>query len=376
MIRRINLYLLLQLVIAFLFSCVAVSFVVLFTQSFRMLSFVIDNSSSLLVFAQLMGLMVPTFLPVILPISFGVAVLFIYHKFAVDSELVVMRSAGLSPMHLAKPAIILAMVLVFLGGLLTVWATPAANRALVSLQYSVRDEFSALMIQPGVFNDVATGLTLFAQRRDGAGRLENLLVHDVRNPSKPITIMAKNGQFTISSGKPQIVVFSGRRQEVDVATGRLQQLDFDRYVLDLNVLKSKKTDRQPNPREVSISTLLKAQYSDDISQKRMGRIRAELHQRLASPFLALTFALIGVTVILIGDFNRRGMTKRVITATIFIVVVQAAMLGLVSQVARSIWFVPILYLVAFLPIPICYFLLRRNTITPIRLPFAWLERFS
>lgn len=341
-----------------------------------MLSFVIDNSSSLLVFIQLMGLMVPTFLPVILPISFGVAVLFIYHKFAVDSELVVMRSAGLSPLRLAKPAICLALALVFIGGILTIWATPAANRALVSLQYRVRDEFSALMIRPGAFNDVTKGLTLFAQRRDGAGRLQNIMVHDVRKPAKPITIMAKNGQFTVDKGVPQIVVFSGRRQEVDVASGRLQQLDFDRYVLDLNLLKSKKTTRQPNPREVPITTLFKAQYDDAVPANRLGRIRAELHQRLASPFLALTFALIGVTVILVGDFNRRGMTRRVITATIYIVVVQAAMLGLVSQIAKSAWFVPALYFVAFAPIPICVFLLRRNTIAPIRLPLSWLGRFS
>jgi len=49
LIPRINLYLFKQTLIAFLFSGIAVSFVVLFTQSFRMLSFVIDNSSSMLV---------------------------------------------------------------------------------------------------------------------------------------------------------------------------------------------------------------------------------------------------------------------------------------------------------------------------------------
>jgi len=375
LIQRINLYLIQQLIIAFLFSSIAVSFVVLFTQSFRMLSFVIDNSSSLLIFVQLMGLMIPTFLPIILPISFGVSVLFIYHKFAVDSELVVMRSAGLSPFKLAKPALILAMILIVFGGVLSIWATPAANRSLVYLQYKVKDKFSSLMIKPGVFNDISKGLTLFAQRRDVAGRLENILVHDVRKPKTPITIMAKKGQFTIESGMPKIVIFEGRRQEIDVATGHLQQLDFDRYVLDLNVLKSKKTTRQPNPRELSIIDLFKEQ-NKDISDSRKGKIRAEIHQRLASPFLALTFALIGLSVILVGDFNRRGMTKRVVMATIYIVVVQAAMLGLISQVAKSVWFVPVLYLVAFAPIPFCIYLLKRNNIKPFCLPLSWLGRFS
>jgi lipopolysaccharide export LptBFGC system permease protein LptF len=47
----------------------AVTFVVLFTQSFGRCTFVIDNYSTLGVFLQLMGLTVPTFLPLIVPIS-------------------------------------------------------------------------------------------------------------------------------------------------------------------------------------------------------------------------------------------------------------------------------------------------------------------
>lgn len=358
MIPRINLYLFRQILIAFLFSAVAVSFVVLFTQSFRMLSFVIDNSSSILVFFQLMGLMIPTFLPLIVPISLGIAVLFIYHKFAVDSEIVVMRTAGLSSMRLATPAIMMGGVMVLLGGLLTLWVTPAANRTLVSLQYQVRDEYSAVMIRPGVFNDIADGLTFYARRRSGNGGLQDILVHDIRSPEKPVTIMAKRGLFTVEHGIPQVVVFEGKRQEVDVASGRLQQLDFDRYVLDLQLLKSEKDARLPDPRELSVGQLIKARETPEMTSKGRGKIYAEIHQRLAGPFLALTFAIIGVTVILIGDFNRRGMTRRVILAAACIVIVQAAMLGLVSQISKYPWVAPLLYLIILAPVPLCLYLLK------------------
>ena len=60
MMRSLNLYLFRQLASAFLFAAVAVTFVMLFTESFRMLSLVIDNSSTLLIFFQLMALSVPT----------------------------------------------------------------------------------------------------------------------------------------------------------------------------------------------------------------------------------------------------------------------------------------------------------------------------
>lgn len=332
------------------------SFVVLFTQSFRMLSFVIDNSSSMAVFFQLMGLMLPTFLPLILPISLGIAVLFIYHKNAVDSEIVVMRAAGISPLRLALPAMAVATLTLVIGGMLTLWLTPAANRALVSLQYQVRDAYSAVMIRPGAFNDLAEGLTFYARRRSSAGGLEDILVHDVREPARPVTIMAKNGLFSVEGGRPQVIVFTGRRQEVDVASGRLQQLDFDRYVLDLHLLKSEKDTRQPAPRELSMGQLLTAQ-TDGASTAR-GKVLAEIHQRIAGPFLALTFALMGVTVVLIGDFNRRGMTQRVFWAAAGIVIVQASMIGLVSQINKQPWMAALLYGLILVPPLLCLVLLR------------------
>jgi len=357
LIRRINLYLFGQILTAFLFSGLAVTFVVLFTQSFRMMSFVIDNSSTLLVFFQLMGLMIPTFLPLIVPISLGVAVLFIYHKFAVDSELVVMRAAGISPIRVAAPALILAGMVVVLGYVLTMWVTPIANRSLVALQYQVRDDFSAFMIRPGAFNDLADGLTFYARRRSSEGGFQDILVHDVREPEKPVTIMAEKGQFFVENGVPQVVVFDGRRQEVDVATGRLQELQFNRYVLDLHLLRNSKEGRLPDPREMGAVELMSAAAKGPNAVKTKGSVRSELHQRLAGPLLSFTFAVIAVTVILVGDFNRRGMTRRVLAAAAAIVIVQAAMISLVTQAAKYAFVVPVLYLVILSPVPVCLYLL-------------------
>jgi lipopolysaccharide export system permease protein len=351
--KKIDLYLFKMILTAFLFACGAVSFVVLFTQSFRLLSFVIDNSGTALIFFQLMSLMIPTFLPLIVPLSVGVAVLFIYHKLAVDSELVVMSAAGLSPMRLAKPALALAGFAVLLGYLLTVWVTPAANRELVETQYRVRDNFSVFLIKPGAFNDLAEGLTFYARSRGPQGELEDILVHDIRNAEKPITIMARTGQFMMIDNQPQIVVFKGKRQELDRATGHLGVLAFDRYVLDLQLLRNGTESRQPDPREQSTFELLNPPEDPAKRRATLDHIRAELHQRFAAPLLSLCYALIGLMAILAGDFNRRGMAKRILIAAIGIVTVQAIMLALGSLVGRRPWLAPLLYFSILLPVPVC-----------------------
>jgi lipopolysaccharide export system permease protein len=304
-----------------------------------------------------MGLLVPTFLPLVVPLSLGVAVLFIYHKFAVDSEIVVMRAAGISPLRLAGPALMLGTIILLLCYILTIWVTPAANRGLVALQYKVRDNYSLFLVKPGNFNDVADGLTFYVRSRDKNGQLRDILIHDIRKPNAPVTIMADSGQFTNADGVPKITAFKGKRQELDPETGHLSQLDFDSYVLDLNLLHNSAADRLPDPREMSIWDLLNPPADPEKRRTPVEHMTAEVHQRLATPLLALSYTLIGLATILAGEFNRRGMLKRILIAAAAIVAVQAGMLSLGSLIAKHLWMAPSLYLLAIFPMPISLLLL-------------------
>lgn len=154
---RLSFYIFRQMMIALVFSAAAVSFVVLFTQSFRLLSLVIDNSSTLWIFIQLMALAIPTFMPLVLPLSVGLATIFIYNKLAVDSELVIMRAAGVSPMRLALPAILVGTVVMVACYACTLYLTPAANRSMVALQYEVRNNYAVFYPVPVILTTSQRG---------------------------------------------------------------------------------------------------------------------------------------------------------------------------------------------------------------------------
>lgn len=346
---RLALYLFRQLATAFVFAAGAVAFVILFTQTFRLLSLVLDNSSTMWIFFELMALSIPTFLPLVLPLGLGVATLFVYNKLAVDSELVVMRAAGMSPYRQAMPALILAALVFATCLALTLWITPAANRALVTLQYKIRDSYAVFLSRPGNFNDITQGLTFYAHKRDTTGALEGILIHDVRKADAPVTIMANTGQVVDNESDPQIIAYHGRRQELDTKTGKLSELAFDQYVLDLNALRSASGQRLADPREQSITELLNP--STDMLTKRAPKehLLAELNQRLASPFLAFTFTLVGLAAILAGEFNRRGMGKRLLLAALVIVALQAGFMSVNGLITRHIDFFFVLYLVALIP---------------------------
>jgi lipopolysaccharide export system permease protein len=372
--RILTLYLLRQLTGAFAFATGAVTFVVLFTQSFRLLSLVIENSATMLIFFQLLGLSALTFLPLIMPLGLGTGVVFVYNKLATDSELVVMRSAGLSPMRLVEPALILSAGVAVMCAMLTLWITPAANRDLVILQNKMRDSYAIFLSHPGSFNDLADGLTFYANKRGPNGSLQGILIHDVRNPESPVTTMAATGQVVDSAGQPHMIIFNGRRQELDVATGKLSELAFDQYVLDLDALRNTPTGRQPDPRELTVGELLNP--SPELLRARgpMSHFTGELHSRLATPFLSFAYALMALAAILVGSFNRRGMGNRILICATLIIIIQTSFMTLNGLVARNDHFVFALYMVPLLPALMGFVLLRIESFdwrTPLQRYRLW-----
>jgi lipopolysaccharide export system permease protein len=373
--NRLDRYLIRQLAVAFVFATMAVSFVVLFSQLFRLLSLVIDNSGTIIIFFKLMALTIPAFLPIVLPLAYGTATLFVYHKMASDSELIVMRASGISPMRQATPALILGGGVILLCATLTLWLTPQANRDLATMQTEVRNSYAVFLSRPGYFNDITDGLTFYAQRRGSGGALEGILIHDVRKPETPVTTMAATGQVIDNNGQPQIVIFNGRRQEMDLSTGKLSELGFDQYVLDLQALRSATAPRLADPREQSVGELLNP--SPNMLKYRTTRdhLMAELHQRLAIPLLVLSYTMIGLAAILAGEFNRRGLTQRMLAAIAAIIVTQATFMSMAGMISHRIWLAFMLYLVALAPAPACFSLLNfkgwhRDTAPPQREPKA------
>src|SRR5690349_8646725 len=122
--RIFDSYVFKNLLIATIFISATLTVIIFLTQSLQFLELVIDSGASSFSFWVLTMLAMPRFLEIILPLSLMAATIFVYNRMIMDSELVAVRSAGYSPMTLARPAIMLAMVaMVFLWGI-TMWVAP------------------------------------------------------------------------------------------------------------------------------------------------------------------------------------------------------------------------------------------------------------
>jgi lipopolysaccharide export system permease protein len=256
----------------------------------------------------------------------------------------VLRAAGLSHWTLARPAMILAWINVFLGLGLNLWVIPWSNEAFHKLQYALRSTATGVMLQEGQFTQIGKGLTVYVRARDPEGELLGLIIHDRRNPEKIITILAERGALVQGEdGTPSVLMFNGTREQVAPGSNRLSLLSFDNYAMQFTDSSDNEDDRVRDARERPTRELFSLS-PEQVGLVQYRQFRVEGHQRFASPLYHLSFAFLATASLLCGWFNRRGQADRLVLAIILMVLIQALALGASNLATKQLMWVPLMYL--------------------------------
>ena len=335
-------YVLRQLATATLFVTLALAGVVWLSQSLRFIDLIINRGLSVVTFLHLTLLLLPSFLSVILPVALFCAVVFIYHRLTTDSELVVLRAAGLSEIDLARPALILGAIMMLVCFGITLYFMPLGFREFKDRQFVIRSDYSHILLQEGNFTTLTDKLTVYVRARQSNGELLGILVHDNRDPEAPVTMMAERGALVSSADGPRFILINGNRQELKRDGRKLSLLYFDRYSFDLSNVGANEGPRWREPRERYMHELFgPPQNEGDVVYWR--QLHAEGHRRLAAPLYVIVFTLIGLAAMLAGDFNRRGRLSRMLFGVGAAIVFQGLALTLANQIVKAPWLSSALY---------------------------------
>ncbi|MGH1479634.1 MAG: LPS export ABC transporter permease LptF [Geminicoccales bacterium] len=347
-------YLVMQLVLPALLATVAFAGAVWLSQSLRFVDLIVNKGLPLTTFLYLTALLLPSLLLVVMPFALFCAVLFAYHRLSIESEIVVMKSVGLSNIQLATPGLMVGLIVSGIGYVNSLYLMPTAFRDFKDLQFEIRRDFSHLLLQPGIFNAPVPKLTVYVRAAEEGGKLAGILVHDERIRDLPITMMAEHGILLQGENGPVFVLENGNRQELKRgASGEadLSLLHFDSYTLDLTAATTPKGERNRRPKEMYLGELFSPD-DETLSDEQRQRLITEGHKRVTWPLNALVFAVIGMTVMLTRRHDRRGPWQGILAAVVAVVIVQALSTASSSLALRQPSLVPLLYVVPLLPIMI------------------------
>jgi lipopolysaccharide export system permease protein len=367
--KRLDRYIFRQLLFALIAVTCGLTALIWLTQSLRFVELVVNHGLSFGVFLRLTGLLIPSFVAVILPITTFVVVQFVYQRLAGDRELTVMRAAGLSPFALSRPAIALALLATLAGYGLNIWLVPASLSEFRQFQWEIRNRIAAFLVQEGVFTQVSDGLTVYVRSRLPDGTLQGILVNDERDPKAPATILAEQGRLLEGPSGPRVLLINGSREEIDHQTGRLDILSFHENVLDLADTVHQDSPRLLDISEAPIPTLLNPPAN--ISQVDRPRWAAEAYKRLSNPLTSLSYACVALLFSLTGTFRRQGGFLRPLASVATVVVLLALGLAVDNLAARDNELIPLMFVQAGLPGIVCaWLLLGPQLLSSWRLPVA------
>lgn len=339
-----------QLGIGVVFVTAGLTGVLWLSQSLRFVDLIVNRGLGTGTFFHLIMLLLPDFLVVILPVAVFVAVLFTYARLLNDREVVVLAAVGVSPLGLAKPALVTAAAATAAAYALYFTVIPAAHRTFKELQWDIRYNYSHVLLEEGAFADFGKGITVYVRERSSDGSLRGILVHDARDRADTYTLMAERGALVQTDEGARVVLFNGSRQQVDEESNKFSILYFDRYAFDLDQRRETPANRFREARERSLSELFDVRNDPGVPERDYGKFIVEAHRRLTAPVASVGFTLIGVAALLTGRFRRSGQLRASLVAIALVTAFATASLAVENIAARNLAFLPLMYLCILLPV--------------------------
>jgi lipopolysaccharide export system permease protein len=342
---RIERYIFRTAALAFLAGLFALTAVVWITQALRQFDLLTSKGQTILVFLTMTGLTIPSLIAIIAPVALFVGVLYCLNKLNGDSELVVMSAAGVSPGRLLRPFALLFGIVFALVAWITVLVMPASFDAIRLLTSHIRADFITNFARPGAFTELESGFIFHYRERSPDGSLRGVFMQDRRDPGHITSYIAERGRTIERNGSNYLVLDEGSYQR-PAAGGDSAIVTFKDYTIDLTQF-ARQDDSSRRPRERSTGELLSPDPKDETMQRLAGRFRAELIDRLTSPFYAFVGGLIGFAALGEARTTRQGRGVAIAGAILVFATVRLVGVAATSFVVSRphaeyvVWAIPI-----------------------------------
>lgn len=315
------------------------TFILLLQFLFSSAEMIIRRGLPASIVGQLLLYSLPNIVVLTIPMALLLGVLVGIGRLASDSELIALRSTGMSIYRLLRPVLLLSAVLTLVNGLLMIYLLPQGNRAVSRLYLDILTRTVAQQVEPRVFYNEWQGKVLYIFETSPRGEdWKGVFLADAVPSERQEVIVARRGRLLVEDAGERVVLqlsdaikhsfdfHSPKRYE----TSRHETLRMvlrDRF---LSTERARIASRR-GPRELELGELRK--LARDISatpeQRRIARVG--VHKMFAIPAACLVMGLLSLPL---GFTNRHGGRSSGFAISIGVIVAYYVMLSQGEDAAR------------------------------------------
>lgn len=182
-------------------------FIVLMQFIWRYIDDMVGKGFEMMVLGEMLFYAALFSVPMALPLAILLASLMTFGNLGERLELLAMKSAGVSLLHIMRPLIVL-ITLVSIGAFFFQNnIMPVAQVKLYSLLYSMRQKSPELDIPEGVFYKEITGYNVYVREKDKSGLLKDLMIYNYSQGFEKVDVtLADSGRLKTSADKLFLVL--------------------------------------------------------------------------------------------------------------------------------------------------------------------------
>ncbi len=304
-------------------------------QAVNYLDIMIEDGRDYLVYINFSLLNFPKILSKIFPFILFFSLFYVTTKYELNNELIIFWNFGVHKIQIINFILKISILLMLLQIILTSLIVPKAQDLARSFLRTSSVNFFDNFIKPQKFNDTIKGVTIYSDKKDNEGRLQNLyLKKDINDDEFQITF-AKKGVFREINSIPILVLYDGATitsKNNEITNFSFSKSDFSLSNLETNTTTYKKTQ------EISSIQLIKCLQNyfslnekkfkesykiiENCSLQNINNILQEFYKRFVIPFYIPMLSLIPFLLILSSkessNYNKLRLTTFLIGLSVII----------------------------------------------------------
>jgi lipopolysaccharide export system permease protein len=176
-------------------------FIVLMQFLWKYIDDMVGKGLDMLVLGEMFVYAALSLVPMALPLAVLLSSLMTFGSLGEQLELLAMKSAGISLIHIMRPLIIFICFVSMGAFFFQNNVMPVVQVKLFSLIYSIRQKSPELDIPEGVFYNQISGYNIYVREKD-SGLLKNLMIYDYSSGfNNAMVIVADSGRLKMSADK-------------------------------------------------------------------------------------------------------------------------------------------------------------------------------
>ena len=215
-------------------ALLAFTTVLLTVQMLRLTSLIVNKGVGFFQIAQVFISIIPTFLEIAVPMAALLGVMLAFARLSGDSEVVVMRSSGISLYQLIRPVAFFAAFIISLSLVVSVYLRPWGYSHLNRMLFEIARSRSTAGLDAGIFSKLGS-LTLYSEAVDhSTGLLRNVIIDDKRDENGRRLIIAQSGRV-LSNEEARTITFHLFDGDIhEIIEGKYIVTRFDANSLSVN----------------------------------------------------------------------------------------------------------------------------------------------